>query len=237
MDIRNGVILGGRAAGPASAHRTGIDPGRVAHHRAADGRTRARRWPGARCGADRRGRSPRSPASTSAGRLCGPISRPMSALVRCRWRIRTTPSTMNSRPTMPNQTRCSSPGSNTRIRWKIPDKIMRTPSRTASTFSEPVGWKLTMTPRINVKTPRNSIACQDPAITPGDAGWAPCSSETIDAPYIVSPEQPGDRPNRARASAITDARRAGRRVVPWSSAGWVACRSVRSARARPAAQS
>jgi hypothetical protein len=48
---------------------------------------------------------------------------------------------MNSKPATPSQTRCTSSGSKTRIRWKIPERIMRTPSKTASTFSEPVGWK------------------------------------------------------------------------------------------------
>ena len=46
--------------------------GRVPHHRAEGGRTRARRWPEVRCGADLWGRSTRSPGSTSAGRSCGP---------------------------------------------------------------------------------------------------------------------------------------------------------------------
>ena len=95
--------------------------------------------------------------------------------------------TMNSRPAMPSQTRWLSAGSKTRIRWKIPEKIIRTPSRTASTFSEPVGWKLTMTPRIKVRTPRNNVACHIPAITPGGGGGGvPYSSETIeDSPETI----------------------------------------------------
>src|SRR6266566_6204250 len=42
-----------RAAGPAIPRRTGIDPGPVPQ-RAGPGRTRARRWPQVRCGADAR---------------------------------------------------------------------------------------------------------------------------------------------------------------------------------------
>ena len=60
------------ATGQASPRRTWIHPGWVPRRRAAPGRTRALRWPGVRCGADRRGRSPRIPGSTSPGRACGP---------------------------------------------------------------------------------------------------------------------------------------------------------------------
>jgi hypothetical protein len=81
--------------------------------------------------------------------------------------------TMNSKPATPSQTRCGSFGSKTRIRWKIPERIMRTPSKTASTFSEPVGWKLTMSPRIKVSTPRNTVACHEPSRSAGGDGCAP----------------------------------------------------------------
>ena len=60
------------AVSPATPRRTWIHPGRVPHQRAGPGRTLAPRWPGVRCGADRPGRSPRSPGSTSPGRGCGP---------------------------------------------------------------------------------------------------------------------------------------------------------------------
>jgi hypothetical protein len=56
----------------ATPRRTWIHPGRDACHRAGPGRTRARRWPRVRCGADRPGRLPRSPGSTSPGHGCGP---------------------------------------------------------------------------------------------------------------------------------------------------------------------
>jgi hypothetical protein len=52
-------------------------------------RIRARRWPGVRCGADRRDRSPRSPGSTSAGharvygQLCGPLACADTARTAC----------------------------------------------------------------------------------------------------------------------------------------------------------
>jgi len=62
------------AAGLANARRTWIHPCRVPHHRAGPGRTRARRRPRLCCAAGWRGRSPRSPVSTSAGRACGPVS-------------------------------------------------------------------------------------------------------------------------------------------------------------------
>ena len=68
-----------------------------------------------------------------------PTNRPMSATVRCRWRIRTTPMTINSRPATPSHTRCDSSWPNTRTRWKIPERIMRMPIRTATKFSDPVG--------------------------------------------------------------------------------------------------
>ena len=61
-----------QAAGPAIPRRTWIHLGRVPYHRVGRGRTRARRWPRVRCGADRRGRSPRTPVSTRPGRPCGP---------------------------------------------------------------------------------------------------------------------------------------------------------------------
>ncbi len=61
----------GPASGRATPRRTWIHPIRVPFHRARRGRTRPRRWPQVRCGADRRGRSPRIPGSTSTGRGCG----------------------------------------------------------------------------------------------------------------------------------------------------------------------
>ena len=45
-----------------------------------------------------------------------PTNRPIAATVRCRWRIMTTPMTINSRPARPSHTRCDSSGPNTRIR-------------------------------------------------------------------------------------------------------------------------
>jgi hypothetical protein len=68
-----------------------------------------------------------------------PTSRPMKATVRCRWRISTTPMTTYRSPAIPSQTRPCSALSNTRIRWKIPEMIMRMPTRTAITLSEPDG--------------------------------------------------------------------------------------------------
>ncbi len=56
--------------GTATPRKTWIHRGRVPRCRAGCGRTRERRWPGVRCGADRRGQSPRSPGSTSPGRGC-----------------------------------------------------------------------------------------------------------------------------------------------------------------------
>jgi len=68
-----------------------------------------------------------------------PTIRPMKATVRCRWRISTTPMTTYRSPAIPSQTRFCSALSNTRIRWKIPEMIMRMPTRTAITLSEPDG--------------------------------------------------------------------------------------------------
>ena len=58
------------AVGTAIPRRTGIGPGRVPRRRAGRGRTRARRWPGVRCGAGRRGpvvSKPRGPPVLAAG--------------------------------------------------------------------------------------------------------------------------------------------------------------------------
>ena len=44
------------------------------------------------------------------------------------------------------------------------------PIRTAITFSDPDGWKLTMIPRINVSTPRISVASHEAASTDEGAG-------------------------------------------------------------------
>jgi hypothetical protein len=37
------------------------------------------------------------------------------------------------------------------------------PISTATTLSEPVGWRATTSPSISVTTPRKSVACQEPA--------------------------------------------------------------------------
>src|ERR1035437_641187 len=95
-----------------------------------------------------------------------------------------TPTTMNIRPARPSQTRCISCGPNTRMRWKIPERIMRTPSRTATTFREPVGWKLTTRPRIKVRAPRISVVCHDSASSEGGDGCASFSPDSISAPPL-----------------------------------------------------
>ena len=105
-----------------------------------------------------------------------PMIRPMSDRVRCRCRIRTTPMTTKSSPAMPSQTRCGSAVSKTRIRWKMPERIIRMPSSTAITFTEVVGCKVTISPRIRVAAPRNIAVCHEPASTAGGAGCVPSPS-------------------------------------------------------------
>jgi hypothetical protein len=68
---RNGFRRRYPAAGRATPQRTGSHPGRVPSRRAGLGRARARRWPAVRCGAARRGRSPRSRGTTSPGHARG----------------------------------------------------------------------------------------------------------------------------------------------------------------------
>ncbi len=68
-----------------------------------------------------------------------PMTSPMMATVRCRWRISSTPVTISSRPEMPSQTRRRPAALNILIRWKIPAAISRMPSSTAITVSEPLG--------------------------------------------------------------------------------------------------
>ncbi len=67
------------------------------------------------------------------------------------------------------------------------------PSRTAIAFSEPVGWKLTMSPRTKVSAPRMSVACHETVIIPGADSWAPYSSFATGPPRSVLPGQDGLR--------------------------------------------
>src|SRR6266536_1605053 len=66
---------------------------------------------------------------------------------------------------------------------KMPMMTNQIPSRTAITFSDPVGWKLTMSPRIRVAAPRDSVACQVAAIIPGADDGVPYSSLTTGTPF------------------------------------------------------
>ena len=70
--FRRGVAVGVRPLAQPLRIGPGFIRGRVPHHRAGPGRTRARRWPRVRCAAGWRGRSPRNPGSTSPGHACGP---------------------------------------------------------------------------------------------------------------------------------------------------------------------
>ena len=65
----------------------------------------------------------------------------------------------SSKPEIPSHTRCDSPPLNILIRWKSPETITSTPISTAMTFSEPLGWKATISPSINVTMPATSVAC------------------------------------------------------------------------------
>ena len=62
--ISPGRMMWTRFSARTTPHRTWIRLGLVASHRAGPGRTRARRWPQVRRGADRLGRSPRTPGAT-----------------------------------------------------------------------------------------------------------------------------------------------------------------------------
>ena len=107
-----------------------------------------------------------------------PTIRPISATVRFRWRSSTTPSTMSSSPEIPSHTRCDSALPNNLTTWKSPETIMSTPIRTAMTFSEPLGWKLTISPSIKVTMPTPSIVCHAP-ITSGPGRPDPDSSVSM----------------------------------------------------------
>src|SRR5271169_7262769 len=86
--------------------------------------------------------------------------------------------------------------------------IMRMPSRTAITLSEPDGRKLTISPIITVTTPRKSVACQVlAAINPAGVSWS-----SVDMGGLLDPF-PGHRVDQARRGDAGEGRVAFRAVT------------------------
>ena len=76
--------------------------------------------------------------------------------------------------------------SNTRTRWKIPEMTSTTPISTGMTFSDPLGCKLMISPKITVTIPTHTIACQPVDAANAGGSWGPGSSGCIATPSCRS---------------------------------------------------
>ena len=62
--------------------------------------------------------------------------------------------------------------------WKTPEKIMRMPSSTAITLSDPVGWKATIRPRMTEAAPMRKEAFHPSTSHGAVSGWG-CLTGTL----------------------------------------------------------